>query len=565
MYASPAARWRLFLILGLVLLALGFFVSTLWLFGQSLDQRRELARSLRASGWVSYQAQIEFVKFDTALEICEQALVSCDAAPVGLQAALLASRLKVLSDSEEGSQIPTIDQYRERLRSKFDELAQLSDSLQDGLLQREAAAALRAQQVGLGEMLQQLLRDAALYNSDIEARQALLRVEPTWAFLLLVATGLGLIGLLTYELRQRTRLLNTVQDLHQAELLRQDEMVELFEALPLPVIVVETTGTASFANRAAQNFVDEAGTQMQALLEGLLAPHGAALAGEPREVPFVTASGSVRFLSLAAAAVLWQGAPATVLVISDDTESRDNELRALAVGKLAVLGELASGIAHELNQPLAVIRAAAGNGVLISERMGEMPLREKFARIDAQVGRAGRIVQNILQFGHSGNSPQRAFSVLRTLHAAFGLVGHQYRLAGIELQLDIAISPELRAMGDATVLEIALLNILINARDAFAENEQVGSNKRVVVTASFDGHSAELTIGDNAGGISEAVLPRIFTAFVTSKAPGSGTGLGLAVARRAIAQMGGTIDACNRNGGAHFRILLPASEAMAQA
>lgn len=565
MSASRGARWRSALILGLVLLALGFFVSTLWLFGQSLDQRRELGRSIRASGWVSYQAMIEFTKFDAALEVCEQAALSCDAAPVGLQAALLASRLKVLSDSDEGNQIPTIADYRDRLRATFEALAQLSDRLKGGSLHRLEAAELRAGQSGLGDMLQQVLRDAALYNSDIEAREALLRAEPTWAFLLLVATGLGLIGLLTYELRQRTRLLNTVQDLHQAELLRQDEMVELFEALPLPVIVVDSTGQASFANRAAQHFVEEAGTQMQALLEGLLVPHGEALAGEPREVPFVTASGSVRFLSLAAAAVLWQGVPATVLVVSDDTESRDNELRALAVGKLAVLGELASGIAHELNQPLAVIRAAAGNGVIISERMGEMPLREKFARIDAQVGRAGRIVQNILQFGHSGSSPQRAFSILRTLHAAFGLVGHQYRLAGIELQLDIAISPELRAMGDATVLEIALLNILINARDAFAENERDGGIKRVLVTASFDGHSAELMISDNAGGIPETVLPRIFTAFVTSKAPGTGTGLGLAVARRAIAQMGGTIEACNRDGGAHFRILLPASEAMATA
>lgn len=564
MFARLLARWRLILTLGLVLLGLGFFVSTVWLLGQSLEQRRELARSIRASGWVSYQAQIEFVKFAAALEICEQAAVDCDAAPIGLRAALLASRLDILSDSEEGDQIPTIADYRDRLRSAFNELAALSDRLQVGRLDRAEARELQATHDALGKMLQQLLRDAVLYNSAIEARQALLRAEPAWAFLLLVATGLGLIGLLAYELRLRTRLLGTVQELHQAELSRQQEMVELFEALPLPVVVIGHDGRSSFANLATQQFLSGAGTTMAALLEGLSVSQGNVLAGEAQAVPFVTASGSVRFLSIAVAAVLWRGAPATVLVISDDTESRDSELRALAVGKLALLGELAAGIAHELNQPLAVIRAAAGNGVIISERMGEMPLREKFARIDAQVGRAGRIVQTILQLGYSGSASQDSFSVLRAMNAAFGLVGHQYKLASIELQLDIDLSPDLCARGDATLLEIALLNILLNARDAFAEHDTIGS-RRVVVTARFDGQSVELMISDNAGGIPETVLQRIFSAFVTSKAPGKGTGLGLAMSRRAIAQMGGSIEAKNKDGGACFRILLPAAPDQPQA
>jgi len=178
MFARLLARWRLILTLGLVLLGLGFFVSTVWLLGQSLEQRRELARSIRASGWVSYQAQIEFVKFAAALEICEQAAVDCDAAPIGLRAALLASRLDILSDSEEGDQIPTIADYRDRLRSAFNELAALSDRLQVGRLDRAEARELQATHDALGKMLQQLLRDAVLYNSAIEARQALLRAEP---------------------------------------------------------------------------------------------------------------------------------------------------------------------------------------------------------------------------------------------------------------------------------------------------------------------------------------------------------------------------------------------------
>ena len=559
MFASLLARWRLLLILGLMVLGLGFFVSTLWLFGQSFDQRRELARSIRASGWVSYQAQIEFVKFDSALEICEQAAVACDAAPIGLRAALLASRLNILSDSEEGNQIPTIADYRDRLRVKFDELAALSDDLQHGTLDSAEAKELRVAHEKLGAMLQQLLRDAVLYNSTIEARQALLRTEPTWAFLLLVATGLGLIGLLALELRQRTRLLRTVQELHQAEQLRQQEMVELFEALPLPVIVIGNDGRANFANLATERFLTEAGTTMPALLEGLPVSPGPNPATQAQEVPFVTAEGAVRFLSIALATALWRGAPATILVISDDTKTRDNELRALAAGKLAVLGELAAGIAHELNQPLAVIRAAAGNGVIISERMGEIPLREKFARIDAQVGRAGRIVQTILQLGHSTTTPEDRFSVLRAMNAAFGLVGHQYKLASIELQLDIALSSDVQAKGDATLLEIALLNILLNARDAFSDQKPV-DQRRVLVSAWFDGQSVEITVSDNAGGISETVLQRIFTAFVTSKAPGKGTGLGLAMSRRAIAQMGGSIQATNKGQGAQFRITLPAEQ-----
>ena len=100
--------------------------------------------------------------------------------------------------------------------------------------------------------------------------------------------------------------------------------------------------------------------------------------------------------------------------------------------------------------------------------MGEIPLREKFARIDAQVGRAGRIVQTILQLGHSTTTPEDRFSVLRAMNAAFGLVGHQYKLASIELQLDIALSRPGKAHM-RRILDRQRIDQLVKPRDRLVE------------------------------------------------------------------------------------------------
>src|SRR5690606_2737683 len=119
-----------------------------------------------------------------------------------------------------------------------------------------------------------------------------------------------------------------------------------------------------------------------------------------REIPFRYSDGSFRHLLITATSFRLSEQHVRVYVIADNTLVRGAELRAMTVGKLAILGELSSAIAHELNQPLAVIKAAAANGRLRAASLeGGKPVVDKFDRIDEQIERARRIISNVRKLG----------------------------------------------------------------------------------------------------------------------------------------------------------------------
>jgi C4-dicarboxylate-specific signal transduction histidine kinase len=564
MFDKLLLRWRAGL--GILLFALfaGFLVSTVWLYLNNDMQRRQLALSVRSSGWVSYQAELEYVKFTAALGLCLTAPEQCDIKDVGMRAALLASRLDILANSEEGRTIRTIDTYRSALNSNFAALAAFADAV--AAEPTKAHLPLANEFDALGETLQGVLRDAVLYNTDIQAREDLVQnFDASTAFALLMLSSAGLLGFMALEVRQRNALLRELRMLRAAETELHAGTVGLLEALPAPVLVLTGTSEVGFANAAAKAFAVKTGAGDDlALLAAGIAPlsdrRGTDLISH--EEPYVGTDGAIRHLALAAAPIRWFAEEARAVIIADNTEQRDSELRAMAVAKLAVLGELSSAIAHELNQPLAVIKAAAANGRLLATNGADNTrVIEKFVRIDDQIERARRIVQNIRRLGRPDDQDWRSFGVARSINASFGLISQQYQTAGIELALDLHIDDQVSAVGDSTLFEIALINILINARDAFDEGGCLDPVRRVSVSGHYDKGEVNLVIADNAGGIPDTILPRIFDSFVTSKAPDRGTGLGLSIARRAVERMKGTITARNEGLGALFAIALPATVA----
>jgi len=189
-------------------------------------------------------------------------------------------------------------------------------------------------------------------------------------------------------------------------------------------------------------------------------------------------------------------------------------------------------------------------------------LHRKLDRIDEQVERAKRIIEQVRRFSRPHAPDTATFNVARAVELACGFVIEQYRAAGITLMIETGRADDASVEGNQTLFEQALVNVLVNARDAFSSPVpgRTGGEDRVRVEVRAEEKQVVIEIADNAGGIRPDVLDRIFLPFVTTKSEDAGTGLGLSIARTSIANMGGSIDARNIGDGATFRITLPRLE-----
>jgi len=242
----------------------------------------------------------------------------------------------------------------------------------------------------------------------------------------------------------------------------------------------------------------------------------------------------------------------------DITERKLAEAQVIQASKLAPLGEMATSVAHELNQPLNVIRMAAGN-VLRKVRKGDAEpeyLSGKLERIAARTERAAAIIDHMRMFGRKADEAPSSIDPREVIQGAFDLMGEQLRLAEIEIRLDLPeASPSI--LGHRVQAEQVILNLLTNARDAIQSREGA-EEKRITMKIETDGdETIRIVVEDSGGGIPDDIIERIFEPFYTTKEMGKGTGLGLSVSYGIIRDMGGTIKATNTSQGARFEISLP--------
>ncbi|HEX2885409.1 PAS domain S-box protein [Vineibacter terrae] len=262
-----------------------------------------------------------------------------------------------------------------------------------------------------------------------------------------------------------------------------------------------------------------------------------------------------------------------VFLAVDETERREAELQLFDSSRLATVGEMASGVAHEINQPLTIIRFAAES--LLEQLQDASPdvslasvsglIDAKLSRIVSQTERAALIIQELKGFARQPDAAPRPFDVPATLSAAAQLLREQLRLSGIEQELDLAPGcPPVR--GHDSRLQQVIINLILNARDAILERGAPGGETprggmiRIGARHLASTGKVVITVEDDGPGIPEAVLPRLFEPFFTTKPTGKGTGLGLSVGYQIVRQMGGTITAENRaEGGARFIMTLDAA------
>ncbi|MFC7477619.1 ATP-binding protein [Dankookia sp. GCM10030260] len=240
--------------------------------------------------------------------------------------------------------------------------------------------------------------------------------------------------------------------------------------------------------------------------------------------------------------------------------------RAAASGRLAALGEMAAGLAHEVKQPLAVIALAAENAARALRAGKPDGATGRLARIAAQAARAGELIEHLRRFARGAEEGEVPGPVplRQALDGALALVGASLRDADVAFEVALGPSPGPVVMAQLVPLEQVLTNLIANARDAFA-GQPAGVVRRLRIGAAVEGGLVRITVADTAGGIPDAVMARLFEPFVTTKDADRGTGLGLSICHGLVRGMGGTIEARNTGEGAAFSITLAAAPGLAAA
>jgi signal transduction histidine kinase/ActR/RegA family two-component response regulator len=266
-----------------------------------------------------------------------------------------------------------------------------------------------------------------------------------------------------------------------------------------------------------------------------------------------------------------------VLSLRDTTNEREDEVRRLQAEKLASIGMLAAGVAHEINNPtafvLANIEALTGHLRLLQEKVRELPepviaglglpdvLFEATAILQESkegMARIHRIVRDLGSFSHVDDDGTTTLDVNTAVESALTMLRNEIKYRA-RIERDLRATQAVRA--NQARLGQVFLNIILNAAQAL---DEAAAKRNVVRVRSFDeAEFVVVEIEDNGPGIPTEVVPRIFDSFFTTKPRGIGTGLGLPISLGIIRTLGGELSVDSRPGeGATFRVRLPAAPAV---
>jgi two-component system NtrC family sensor kinase len=241
----------------------------------------------------------------------------------------------------------------------------------------------------------------------------------------------------------------------------------------------------------------------------------------------------------------------------------------IRAGRLAELGEMAAGFAHEINNPLQIIKnEQALMEVILSDLKdaGELKqseslaeLEDSIAQINVQISRCAQITQAILKFGRKSEPILQNLPLDVFIPEVTAMVKKNASVHGITITQEIAEDlPPIH--GDATQLQQVLLNLFNNAIDAIVEKHGSLGGEVIISAGQKENGNVEISVKDNGSGISSENLKKIFAPFFTTKPVGKGTGLGLSVCYGIVESMGGVMEVSSEKGvGTMFMIRLPAA------
>ena len=255
-----------------------------------------------------------------------------------------------------------------------------------------------------------------------------------------------------------------------------------------------------------------------------------------------------------------------VITVGEDiTEGKAAQQRAAQSEKMAAIGQLAAGVMHEINTPLATISACAES---ITMQLGGLAATgvtlprdclEYLQYIETEVHRCKGIIDGLLDFGRTRPTAKMPLDLNGVVERAVFLVGHHERVKKQTLHVDLDQTPGAAVFGNAERLIQVFIALVLNAADALGESSARGTIT-LRTRRSADGASIVADVIDDGPGISRAALPKLFEPFYTTKPPGRGTGLGLSICYGIVADHGGRMEVDSTVGvGSTFRTILPVS------
>jgi two-component system NtrC family sensor kinase len=253
-----------------------------------------------------------------------------------------------------------------------------------------------------------------------------------------------------------------------------------------------------------------------------------------------------------------------------DVEKQQLGQQLVRATRLAELGQMAAGFAHEINNPLQIMKSDRALIEMIFsdlKKRGEIKepdvkdLEDTLAQLKVQIERCSRITQAILEFGRKSEPTQQEVDVDEFISHLTSMIAEKASVQGIRLKKEISEkTPLLRA--DPSQFQQVLLNLLNNAIDAITERHGCEGGELLVQAGPDTNGRVKISVRDNGAGISSENLKKIFAPFFTTKPPGKGTGLGLYVCYGIVDAMGGTMEVESQRGvGTTFTLHLPGSDA----
>lgn len=345
-----------------------------------------------------------------------------------------------------------------------------------------------------------------------------------------------------------------VDNANEAIVVAQDGMLKFFNSRSIGILGY------SKEEMASKLFIELIHPDDQQMVGGR---YMARLRGE--ELPSVYSfrvvgkEGNIVWVEINAVVISWEGRPATLNFLTDITERKKAEEekqrmegQLLLAGRLAAVGELSAGVAHELNNPIAAIQGFAQ--LLTSRNDLDETMKNDLGIIYREAQRAAKITQNLLSFARRHEPEKNLISLNEVIEKTLELRAHQMKVNNIELVVDFAADLP-KTMADFFQMQQVFVNIINNAEQAMVGAHGKG---RLVVKTQKVGDMIQISFADDGPGIPEENMKRIFDPFFTTKEVGKGTGLGLSICYGLVEAHGGRIYARSKLGeGATFVVEIP--------
>lgn len=354
----------------------------------------------------------------------------------------------------------------------------------------------------------------------------------------------------------------------------------IIEAHPVPVVIIALDDftfmyaspsvsdllhvpASQLLNHSAQNYFVEANALPSLSKELIGANHV-----EGREVIMRRPDGSVIAAALSARMLEFQRRSAAVIGLNDLTERQEAqaqiEQQRIALEqseKLAALGSLLAGVAHELNNPLSVV---VGQSSLLLEGSSDPKIQTRADKIRKAAERCTRIVRNFLALARRKDPERKTVELNHVINQAFELLAPQLRSDTVDVKLELAEGLP-TVMGDADQLNQIITNLVLNAKHALTD-QPLPRTVTIATSAQMESNSVVMKVSDNGPGVPPDVQRRMFEPFFTTKTEGRGTGIGLSLSLGLAEAHGGRLTYEDTpGGGATFILSLPIGAAEAEA